>query len=237
VKIFLDSSNLYDIERFVSMRVIQGITTNQKILLKDKEAFEKVTGKPFKYDDVIRAIVERVPRGMPVSIEFSAVSTTDFLEKAIKYRELSEDIVVKVPMDSKWDWAHLVKALSERDIPTNITALMSVEQVLLANAAGAGYASLFYNRMKDYERETFDGKEEETTAYANSVVRRSYDEIKRPTQLIVGSLRNLKDVWEIVYAGTDIITIPPNILDQMCYHPKTEETIKEFDSIWEKLNK
>ena len=36
-------------------------------------------------------------------------------------------------------------------------------------------------------------------------------------------------------AGAHIVTIPPKILEQMPYHPKTEETIREFDRAWEEF--
>jgi hypothetical protein len=46
------------------------------------------------------------------------------------------------------------------------------------------------------------------------------------------SIRKPDDVEEILCAGTHIVTIPPKILTQMRFHPKTEETIREFDEAW-----
>jgi len=36
-------------------------------------------------------------------------------------------------------------------------------------------------------------------------------------------------------AGADIATITPKVLRQMVFHPKTEETIKEFDDAWKEF--
>ena len=52
------------------------------------------------------------------------------------------------------------------------------------------------------------------------------------TKIIVGSIRKPEDVDEAALAGAHIITIPYKILIQMPLHPKTEETIKEFDQAW-----
>jgi transaldolase len=52
------------------------------------------------------------------------------------------------------------------------------------------------------------------------------------TRTIVGSIRRSENVTEAAIAGAHIVTIPYKILIQMPYHPKTEETIKEFDQAW-----
>ena len=40
---------------------------------------------------------------------------------------------------------------------------------------------------------------------------------------------------EIVSAGAHIAPITPKVLNQMAFHPKTEETIKEFDDAWKEF--
>lgn len=57
------------------------------------------------------------------------------------------------------------------------------------------------------------------------------------TKIIVGSIRNLTDVPQAAIAGAHVLTIPYKILAQMSQHPKTEETIKEFDSAWLEFKK
>jgi transaldolase len=42
-------------------------------------------------------------------------------------------------------------------------------------------------------------------------------------------------VEDIAAAGAHIITIPYDIMLQLPYHKKTEETIKEFDMAWKKF--
>jgi transaldolase len=67
--------------------------------------------------------------------------------------------------------------------------------------------------------------------------KRIIDEGRFTTKIIVGSIRKPEDVTEAAVAGAHIITIPYKILVQMPLHPKTEETIKEFDQAWLEFKK
>ena len=50
-----------------------------------------------------------------------------------------------------------------------------------------------------------------------------------------GSIRKPEDVEEIVSAGGHIATIIPKVIRQMVFHPKTKETIREFDDARKEL--
>jgi transaldolase len=109
---------------------------------------------------------------------------------------------------------------------TDATALISVNQVMLAAKAGATYASIFFNRVKDAGEDT------------ERVVRESralLDRMNTPTKIIVGSIRKPEDVAQAAIAGAHIVTIPYKILTQMPLHEKTEETIAEFDRAWQEF--
>jgi transaldolase len=122
----------------------------------------------------------------------------------------------------------IIHGLEKLKIKTNATCLMSLNQVLLACRAGATYASIFYNRVKD------------SGADPNQVIRASRSLIESggfKTRIIVGSIRKPEDVEQAMMAGAHITTIPFKMLSQMPYHLKTEETIKEFDQAWADFQK
>jgi transaldolase len=122
----------------------------------------------------------------------------------------------------------IASKLSELGIKTNITALMSTNQMILASKAGATYASLFYNRIRDSGGDPVKVIKES---------RRILEESCSSTRIIVGSIRKPDDVTEAVIAGAHIMTIPYKILVQMPHNSKTEETIKEFDAAWLEFKK
>jgi transaldolase len=99
---------------------------------------------------------------------------------------------------------------------------------LLASKVGATYASIFFNRVRDSGEDPLKVIQES---------KRIIDEGHFSTKIIVGSIRKPEDVNEAAVAGAHITTIPYKILVQMPFHPKTEETIKEFDQAWLEFKK
>ena len=97
---------------------------------------------------------------------------------------------------------------------------------MLAAKAGATYASIFFNRVKDAGVDTMRVVKES---------RALLDRMNAPTKIIVGSIRKPEDVTQAAIAGAHVITIPYKILIQMPFHKKTEETIAEFDRAWQEF--
>ncbi len=217
MEIFLDTANTNEISEILEWGIIKGITTNQKIFLKEKGCnFEEQSKKILK-------MVE--PH--PVSLE-GPNNLDELLEEARKYSKWGKNVVIKVPMLADGSGLRAVKVLESKGIKTNVTAMMSVNQAMLAIAAGASYASLFFNRIRDSGSDPVD------------VVKKSRAIIDCggfKTKLIVGSIRNPSDVIEIASANPHIITIPYNILKQMPHHERTVSTLDEFEKAWDEFKK
>lgn len=215
MEIFLDTANLDEIEKILPWGIISGLTTNQKILLKEK-------GVDFRqHMETILSMVEG-----PVSVEVTSSDMDRLMQEAREYASWSDQIVIKIPMWGDGRGLEAVSVLEREGIHTNATALMSANQVLLAASAGASFASIFFRRVQDY------GDDPERVVMQS---RRLLDWDGFKTKIIVGSIRDPIDVTHAAIAGAHIVTIPYKILVQMPMHPKTEQTIKEFDSAWEEF--
>lgn len=236
-EIFLDTANLEDIKEFLSWGIGTGVTTNQKIFLKEKGC---------NFEERATEILDIV-YPLPVSLE-GPNSLKEIIEKAKEYTNfkspngiLLRNAVIKVPMLGNADGLKAVQKLKELSIPTNVTACMTLNQTFLAASAGATYVSLFYNRMKDWYKETHKEEEKDNSSnYAWLTVEKTmkmFDEFDFSTKLIVGSIRKVEDIEEILTAGPDIITIPTPILKKMPYNEKTEATLKDFEEAWEEFKK
>jgi len=231
--IYLDTANLDEIEEIWQWGIIRGITTNQKIFLKEKGC---------DFEDRAIEILKMV-KPYPVSIE-GPNDPSDLIAEATKYQYWGDNVVVKVPMLVDGDGIVANNALLKHGIKTNVTACITLNQVFLAACSGATYVSLFYNRMKDYwkELEEVFQKEGETTCisptdYALNTIKESVKLLENyDTRLIIGSIREPEDIEEILSVKPDIITIPYKILKQMPYNEKTKETLEEFEKAWEKFN-
>jgi len=219
MEIFLDTASIEEIKAVLPWGIISGVTTNQKIFSREK-------GINFKQR--VQEILSLV--NGPLSIELTKTSGTDeeLVEEAQEYASWSPNIVIKVPMWGDGRGLRIARKLKELDIKTNMTCMMTTNQVLLATKVGATYASIFFNRVKDSGGDPM------------KVIRESRQIIDKggfETKIIAGSIRRPSDVTEAAIAGAHIVTIPYKIIVQMPWHWKTEETIKEFDRYWLEFKK
>ena len=95
----------------------------------------------------------------------------------------------------------------------------------LAALAGATYVSIFSGRVRDMGYDVRPVIEE---------TRKILDREKLASQIIVGSTRHMMDVNEALQCGAHILTVTPPILRKMLWNPRTEETIREFNTAWAK---
>lgn len=214
----------------MNLGVINGVTTNQKILQKEGNK------------DVIKTVsnICKVVKNLPVNVELTKTSGTDkeLLIEAISYAEISKNIVIKIPMWGDGRGLRLVREIREAGIPTNITCCMSASQAMLAAEAQSDYISLFFNRIADYYSQGFGEKNSYEIAKKTILNSRKYlEQEELNSWLIAGSIRAPVDVVSASISGAHVVTVPPKILEKMFYHPKTEETIKEFDNSWKVLSR
>jgi transaldolase len=212
VQFFLDTASLNEIEEIAPQGITEGVTTNQKILLTEGRV------------DFRRRILAicRLVKG-PVSVETTKSTVPELLAQAREFATWHKNIVVKVAMYGDGRGLKVVHQLAKERIRTNMTAMMTFNQLVLASKAGATYVSLFYNRSIE--------------AHENPLqIIRDYAALSRENggmaRLIVGSIRKPEDVALAVAAGAHIMTVPFKILKQMPFNKRTEETIEEFDKAW-----
>lgn len=219
MKIFVDSANLDDIEAALLRGFPSGITTNPTILAKEpRSGYEEHIGK-------IIELIRRHGYDIPLSVEVFTTDPDEMLRQAERFVSYFEypNLVVKIPIG--WDELRVISELRQRDVAVNCTCCMSYNQAVMAALAGANYVSLFYNRILD------------TGSDARSVVEqvaRSFHANGVASEIIVGSIRHMVDVSEAFQAGADIVTVPPSFLPSLTRHPKTDETVQQFVTDYQK---
>lgn len=248
--IFLDSSNLKEIEKWNNTGIIDGITTNQSIMLKDGLNLKDL-------EPTIKKIC-KIMKGKPVSIELSdsQASIEQMVKEAKKYRKMADNVVIKVPViPSSTKTLEVIKKLSDLKIPLNVTAIMNFEQLLttvlaLRNHPSLSFVSLFWARsLEDHEKYRTNkdfvksneaiGPESYVNSHPSKIVSvimkfkevGGYDNPK----LIIGSIRNASQVGEAFASGANIVTIQPKTLETMLFSQRTVETNSDFDKAWKTL--
>ena len=211
MEIFIDSASLPEIEKWLSAGIVDGVTTNPSIMLKDGVYDLKKGAKD------IAALIN--PR--PVSVEVTTNDLDEMMKQAREFASWATNIVIKIPQitqDGTPCYA-VMNQLESEGIKVNSTVAMSLAQVILAAKAGSTYISIFAGRVGD------EGGD------VSQVITNSVDWLERwdcKNKIIVGSIRSVADVLQAAVAGAHIITIPPQFLTKMADHKYTRDTVRQF---------
>lgn len=250
--LFIDSSNIEEITLWNQTGVIDGVTTNQYILLKDKI-------KPKDIKSTIKKICLEM-KGKPVSIELtdSTAPVEKMIEEAKRLDDIAPNIVIKVPIVPDTTKSLFVaNQLSKASIAVNVTAMMTFEQLFMAALAvrqnkRMSFISFFWGRsiedeakyrnrfdfMSDHKRVGFGSeinKEPKNivSAVADFLQKGHYDN----PRILAASMRTATMVGEAFAAGSHIVTVTPEILKETLFSQKTIETNEQFDEAWKSIIK
>lgn len=237
MKLFVDTANLKDIEEALKRGFVRGITTNPSLLAKEpKTEFKKHIGK----------IVELIKKYQPeahLSVEVFSRDPDEILKQAKSFVETFAHHQLSIKIQIGWDELEVIHRLSKEGISVNCTCNMSVPQAIMAAAAGAKYVSLFWGRIKDggLKEDSFNkGKREEMIGegivliedfFPSNVVKKTraiFNQSYPDSEIIIGSIREGKDIVEAGLAGAHIVTVPSKFFPGMISHFKTDEVISQF---------
>jgi transaldolase len=214
MRFFLDTANLEHIKQGVQMGIVTGVTTNPSLVSKEGKV---------DYKSLVQQICAVVPG--PVSTEVLGQEAADMISEARQIAKWADNVVVKIPATAAG--LEATRQLSKENIKVNFTLCFSVNQALLATAAGAAFISPFVGRLDDIGEDGIRLVREITEVY------KKYPEIK--TEVIAASIRHPQHCMEAAKAGAHIATVPYQVLMQMIKHPLTDIGVKRFLDDWKKV--
>ena len=211
MEIFIDSANIGEIEKWLAMGVIDGVTTNPSIMLNDGVYDIETGSKEIAY------LID--PR--PLSVEVTTNNLDEMVDQARTLASWAPNINIKIPQINQdgIPCYGVIRELESEGIKVNATVALSLGQVILAAKAGATYVSVFAGRVAD------EG------GNAPEVIMNSVEWLenwKYKSKIIVGSIRSVGDILSAALAGAHVITIPPQFLGKMADHKYTRETVRQF---------
>lgn len=207
MKLFIDTANVEEVRSASEMGVICGVTTNPSLIAREGRDFARVVSE-------IAAIVDG-----PISGEVKA-TTMDAAGMIAEGREIARihpNMVVKIPMTP--EGLKAVKVLSSEGVECNVTLIFTANQALLAACAGAAYVSPFLGRLDDISSPGIE---------LVKVIAKIFSTHGIGTEIISASIRNPMHVTECALAGSDIATVPYDVLMTMTRHPLTDAGIVKF---------
>ena len=211
MKIFLDSANVKEIEKWLCYGIVDGVTTNPSIMLKDGI---------YNIEEGVKKLAKLIAP-LPLSAEVTTNDAKEMVEQAKWLASLAHNVVIKIPVENEFGAPcyGVISQLEKSGIKVNATAILSFGQIMFAAKAGASYVSLFAGRVSDEGGNSAE------------VIAESVEWLERweyKSELIVGSIRSAGDVISAALAGAHIITVPPQYLDKMADHKYTRSTVKDF---------
>ena len=211
MKLFLDTANVAQVAEVAVWGVLDGVTTNPSLVLKE--------GKDFK-----KTVLEMCTHVPCVSAQVTATDAKGMIKQGEEYASWHKHVVVKVPMTIEG-----LKALTyfrSKKIKTNTTLVFSVSQAILAAKAGANIISPFIGRLDDAS--------EDGMALIAEIMD-VWDNYDFDCEVLVASTRHPRHIVDAARLGAHICTIPYDVFKKLPMHPLTDVGLKKFMEDWEKV--
>jgi len=217
MKFFIDTANLDQIKEAQDLGVLDGVTTNPSLMVK-----EGISGAEniLNHYKSICQIVEG-----DVSAEVISTNFEGMVEEGEALAALHPQIVVKLPMIKAGIKA--CKYFSDKGIRTNVTLVFSSGQALLAAKAGATYVSPFIGRLDDISTDGLNLIAE---------IRHIYDNYGFGTEILAASVRHTMHVIDCAKIGADVMTGPLSSIEGLLRHPLTDSGLAKFLEDYKKAN-
>src|SRR6516165_1894304 len=176
--------------------------------------------------EILKIVPGRVSTEVDAGLSFDTEGTVAKARKLIgMYKEAGvERDRVLIKIASTWEGIRAAEQLEREGIHCNLTLLFSFAQAVACAEAGVTLISPFVGRIYDWYRKERGGKDipaDEDPGVES--VTRIYDYFKKfdyKTQVMGASFRKVDQVVRL--AGCDLLTISPDLLEQM---EKAEGTV------------
>ena len=200
VKIFSDGADLESMRALSKLPYVAGFTTNPTLMRK--------TGVT-DYEQFAREILDAI-RDRPISFEVTSDDFSEMERQARKIATRGSNVYVKIPVTNTRGEVSLglIRRLAGAQIPLNVTAILTLDQVRDVSAALAGATpsciSVFAGRIAD----TRDPVPIMTAAL----------DLMRPhrnQELIWASPRELRNIFHADPMGCQIVTVTGDLLAKL----------------------
>jgi transaldolase len=218
-KIYCDSADYKIIKKYNKYDLVKGFTTNPSLM--------RLAGAK-NYKDYSKKIL-KICKNKPISFEVFSDDLNSMINQAYLINSWGKNVYVKIPVvNSRGKFTgKVIKELSNQGVKLNITAVYTFEQVKkiykLLNKNTKSIISIFAGRMSDTGKDPIP------------VFKSSLNLTKKNKNIMIlwASTREAYNFIQAKKLGSNIITMPPKIIDQIknfgkSYKSLTINTVKNF---------
>jgi len=208
--IFLDTLDLEVVDKYYTMGIISGVTTNPTL------------AKRFgMYDDIeMITKLRTIMKFGEIHVEAFGETTEKILSVVNRLSGIDCNLVFKFPFTEAGVKAvHKLKHDCLNSARTNMHLIFSHNQALIATKVGSDYICPLVGRLDD---EGYDG-----LLFIDELAR-IFNRNNVRTKIMVSSVRSPMHVIGAFKAGADAITIPADVMNRMFYHKLTDDGFEKF---------
>src|SRR5262250_106048 len=169
--------------------------------------------------EILKVVPGRVSTEVAANLSFDTPGTVAKGLKLISLYEKKgvprERILIKVA--STWEGIQAAHELEQEGVHCNLTLLFSFAQAVACAEAGVTLISPFVGRIYDWYRKESGGKEippdQDPGVASVTRIYNYFEKFGYATQVMGASFRNVNQIVRL--AGSDLLTISPDLLDQL----------------------
>lgn len=210
LRLYVDSVDRQEWDRFLPFGLFYGVTTNPKLLASRGVKFEIETLASLAENAFEMGAEE-------IHLQVWGRKGAEMLAVGRELGGIDERVSVKVPATP--DGIRSANQLIKEGIKVTLTALHAADQALMAAGLGAAYAAPYLGRMNDGG---LNGLEEIIQ------MQRILDSLESPTRLLVASIRQIDDLVTLAKNGLYTFTLLPALIEKLLDNDLTRLAADSF---------
>lgn len=211
----IDTANIEKIRHCIEYFPIAGVTTNPTIISKEHTDFIKL----------IKEIENIIGNNRMFHIQLTGDTADKMIKEAKALRDIiGDNLYVKIPISEEGLKATM--KLHSEGFHITETAIFTQQQALMAAMAGADFVAPYVNRLNNI---ISDG------VNVVSEIVELFTKYNLKAKVLAASFKTAEQVHKISMVGGHAVTVNPDILDGLIYHPLTMYAIDDFKADWESV--
>ncbi len=212
MELILDTADAAAVKELNETLAITGVTTNPTIITKSGKTPEQVADQMLEVlsDDQLFFM-------QAVAEDYEGIVRDARTICALR----PKNMYVKIPVTPAGLKA--IKTCKAEGLGVLATAIYSADEAFLAAMNGADYLAPYVNRMCNYGDGVAQVKDLLQMLAVNGL----------PAKVVAASFKNGNQVHELIKAGIQAVTVPPEVVWGMVKHPGTQIAVTEFTEAWQ----
>ncbi|MFZ7104204.1 MAG: transaldolase family protein [Peptococcaceae bacterium] len=211
--ILVDGADPVQIARLWQYYPLDGVTTNPTLIAKEKKEFW----------GLLKAIQDIIGRDKMLHVQVTGLKGEEMVEEALYLKEkIGGNLYLKIPVIAEGIKA--IRILKAYSIKVTATAVFTPMQALMAAKAGADFIAPYVNRLDNICSDGIGAVEE---------ILKIMDLHQFAGRVVAASFKNVEQINRLCLKGVHAVTLNPELIEQLLFHPMTDLSVAGFRKDWE----